>query len=104
MNWKDKLKRTALHVASRVGNVDVSNVLIENDADMNAVDKKNNTPLYLSTHPLTQLMPRHFAVTLQLLCFGATNTSSCRLRLCSRDGSVLNDCVDNFSMISETVC
>ena len=35
-------KRTALHFAAREGHVDVAKVLIQNGADVNAVDEKTN--------------------------------------------------------------
>ena len=43
-----KDKKTALHVAAKNGHVDVAKVLIQNGADVNAVEKDKWTALHLA--------------------------------------------------------
>ena len=62
---EDLDKRTSLHSAARKGHVDFAKVLIQNGADVNAVDKDNRTPLHYT------VMHGHVDFALQLLCFGA---------------------------------
>ena len=40
-------KRTALHIAAEKGHVDVAKVLIQNGADVNAVDQAKQTALHI---------------------------------------------------------
>ena len=57
---------TSLHEAAKKGHVDVAKVLIQNGADVNAVDKDNLTALH-------EAATREYVfLTLQLLCFGAS--------------------------------
>ena len=56
---------TALHIAALQGHVDVTKLLIQNGADVNAVNKGNGTALRNAAGQ------RHVVLTLQLLCFGA---------------------------------
>ncbi|KAI3677877.1 hypothetical protein L6452_37149 [Arctium lappa] len=46
LDSKDEEGRTALHMASANGNVDIVNYLISNKVDVNASNVENNTPLH----------------------------------------------------------
>ena len=58
-------KCTLLHHAAEGGHVDVAKVLIQNGADVNAVDKYKWTPLHYAADNA------HVVLTLKLFCFGA---------------------------------
>ena len=55
----------ALHVSSRYGHVDVAKLLIQNGADVNAVNNFGRSVLYYACRS------KSVPLTLELLCFGA---------------------------------
>lgn len=50
VNAKTNDGKTALHYAAQSGNIEIAKVLIDNDADVNAVDNNGNTPLNAACH------------------------------------------------------
>ena len=53
MKAGDERKQTALHYAAWHGHVDVAKVLIQNGADVNAVDKNKSTALHWAAEKLS---------------------------------------------------
>ena len=58
---------TPLHLAAEEGYVEIVNLLLTNEADMNAVDENGNTPLHLA------VLNEHISCALALLHDGADN-------------------------------
>ena len=58
-------KTNGMHFAAERGRVDVVKVLIQNGADVNAVDEDERTALHIAAGK------GYVSCTLQLLCYGA---------------------------------
>ena len=76
VNAKDKINCTALHYASYNGNVDIVSMLLEEDADPNAVGDFLVTPLHIATSPKV--------VQILLRCKSSSNQKDVIEKLCNR--------------------
>ena len=67
VNLKNEEGKTPLHLASEAGLLDIAKLLINHDADLNAIDDNGDSPLYLAT------IKHHETVAALLSKHGAKN-------------------------------
>lgn len=71
VNQTDKLGRTPLMDAAEIGSIDVINILIKNNADVNAEDNEHHTALSYCIDFVSRKEPKFFDAAVQLVHHGA---------------------------------